>query len=202
MKRGLIVALLMCMITFFSTAQIYDGMTQATKWRVFVPTTVSMTGAKKTVIAPFIGFRQNIGNHWSITPVFQYNINYEAFIPQIWINFNIRERLYILLRSMYNFKSQHFSEILSVTYKLLLDFMIDATWENVLNGKKFCKDDRLQFIGGWAWKMLVGNIGYSCLLNKGLIANIRWKVTKYNWLQLKYDDGIKSLQVSCVLQFN
>ncbi len=202
MKRSFIVALLMCMVAFVSNAQVYDGITQPTKWRVFVPSTISMTESHKTTIAPFVGFRQDLGKHWSITPVVQYNINNEALIPQVWINFNVKEKLYILSRSIYNFKTNLFTETLSATYKLPMNFMIDATWDNVYNGRKFCDGDRLQFVGGWAWKMLVGNVGYSCRANRGVVANLRWKVTKYNWLQLKYDDGVKNLQVSCALQFN
>lgn len=50
--------------------------------------------------------------------------------------------------------------------------------------------------------MFVANAGYSCRSAPGFIANVRWKVTDYNWLQLKYDGGMKSIQISAALQFN
>ena len=80
--------------------------------------------------------------------------------------------------------------------------MVDATWENLYNGKKFCDTDRLQFVAGYGYKWFVVNAGYSCRNKPGVIANARFKITDYNWLQLKYDGGTESIQIGCALQFN
>lgn len=194
--------MLLALVALCSKAQIYDGITQPTRWRVFVPVTTSLNSDHKTTVAPFVGFKQDLGERFSVTPVLQYNINNEAIIPQLWVNFNIAKKFYVLSRSIYNTKSNLYQHTLSATYKLTLNFMVDATWENLYNGRKFADTDRLQFVGGWAWKMFVANAGYSCRAAPGFIANVRWKVTDYNWLQLKYDGGMKSIQISAALQFN
>lgn len=194
--------MLLALVALCSKAQIYDGITQPTRWRVFVPVTTSLNSGHKTTVASFVGFKQDLGERFSVTPVLQYNINNEAFIPQLWVNFNVAKKFYVLSRSIYNTKSNLYQHTLSATYKLPLNFMVDATWENLYNGRKFADTDRLQFVGGWAWKMFVANAGYSCRAAPGFIANVRWKVTDYNWLQLKYDGGMKSIQISAALQFN
>lgn len=202
MKNRILLTLLLAMVALLGRAQVYDGITQPTRYRIFIPASVSTENPKSITVAPFVGFRQDLGQHWSITPVLQYNINNEAFIPQVWVNYNIAKKFYILSRSLYNFKTERFSETLSFTYKLPLNFMVDGTWENLYNGRKFCDGDRLQFVGGWAYKFFVVNAGYSCRTAKGFVANLRLKVTEYNWLQLKYDGGIKAVQISTALQFN
>lgn len=202
MKNRIFLTMLLALVAFCSKAQIYDGITQPTRWRVFVPVTTSLNSEHKTTVAPFVGFKQDLGERFSVTPVLQYNINNEAFIPQLWVNFNVAKKFYVLSRSIYNTKSNLYQHTLSATYKLPLNFMVDATWENLYNGRKFADTDRLQFVGGWAWKMFVANAGYSCRAAPGFIANVRWKVTDYNWLQLKYDGGMKSIQISAALQFN
>lgn len=183
-------------------AQVYDGITQPTRFRIFIPVTSSVHGNKATTIAPFFGYKKDLGERFSITPVIQYNINSEAFIPQIWLNFNIAKKFYVLSRSAYNTKSEKYTHTMSATYKLPYNFMIDATWDNLYNGSKFCDGDRLQFVGGYSCKFFVVNAGYSCRAKKGFVANLRLKITEYNWLQLKYDDGAKTFQVSTALQFN
>lgn len=202
MKNRILLTMLLALVALCSKAQIYDGITQPTRWRVFVPVTTSLNSDHKTTVAPFVGFKQDLGERFSVTPVLQYNINNEAIIPQLWVNFNVAKKFYVLSRSIYNTKSNLYQHTLSATYKLPLNFMVDATWENLYNGRKFADTDRLQFVGGWAWKMFVANAGYSCRSATGFIANVRWKVTDYNWLQLKYDGGMKSIQISAALQFN
>lgn len=202
MKNRILLTMLLALVAVFAKAQVYDGITQPTRWRVLVPVTTSLDAGHKSTVAPFVGFKQDLGERFSITPVLQYNINTEAFIPQVWLNFNVAKKFYILSRSIYNTKSNLYQHTLSATYKLPLGLMIDGTWENLYNGRKFADGDRLQFVGGWAWKMFVANAGYSCRAAPGFIANVRWKVTDYNWLQLKYDGGMKSVQLSAVLQFN
>ncbi len=204
-KRNILILFVAVMSVMFgvrSQAQIYDGMTQPTKFRVWIPTTVSLQNSKSVSVAPFIGFRQDIGKRFSVTPVLQYNVNSETFIPQLWLNVNAAKNLYILSRSIYDTRADLYKHTLSATYKLPLGFMVDGTWENLFNGKKFCDGDRLQFVAGWAHKAIVFNVGYSCRSKSGFIANFRWKVTDYNWLQFKYDGGAKNIQISTALQFN
>lgn len=183
-------------------AQVYDGITQPTKFRVWLPVSFSLHDSKNVSVAPFVGYKQNIGQRFSITPVLQYNINTETFIPQVWLNANVANTLYVLSRSIYDTRANLYKHTLSATYKLPLGFMVDGTWENMYNGKKFCDGDRLQFVGGYAHKLFVFNAGYSCRAKPGFIANFRWKVTPNDWLQMKYDGGTKSMQLGCALQFN
>ena len=196
--------LLLLAITFIASitnAQVYDGITQPTKYRIWVPTSTSLNDYNTTV-SPFFGYRQDIYDWFSITPVVQYNINKESFIPQIWLNFNVKQKFYVLSRSIYDTKANVYKHTLSATYKFPLGFMIDTTWENLYNGHEFCETDRLQFLIGYAYKWFVLNAGYSCLNSPGIVSNLRLKVTEYNWLQLKYDGGTESIQIGCALQFN
>lgn len=205
MKQRVIQALIAAVLLLTSataSAQVYDGITQPTRFRVWVPVTASLHGHGKTTVAPFVGYKQDIGERFSITPVLQYNINSESLVPQVWLNANIDKKLYVLSRSIYDTKANLYKHTMSATYKLPLGFMVDGTWENLYNGKKFCDGDRLQFVGGYAYKWFVVNAGYSCRTSKGFIANLRLKVTPNDWLQFRYDGGTKSVQVSTALQFN
>lgn len=198
----LILSALSILLGMKARAQVYDGITQPTKFRVWLPVTANLHNSKDVSVAPFVGYKQNIGEHFSITPVLQYNINKEAFIPQVWLNANIAKKFYVLSRSIYDTKANLYKHTLSATYKLPLGFMVDGTWENMYNGKKFCDGDRLQFVGGWAHRLFVVNAGYSCRTKPGFIANARWKVTPTDWLQMKYDGGTKSVQIGMALQFD
>lgn len=190
------------LFTLSSKAQVYDGITQPTRFRVWVPVTTSIHNENATTVAPFIGYKQDVCDWFSVTPVVQYNINSETFTPQVWLNFNVKQKFYVLSRSIYDTRANEYRHTLSATYKLPLGFMVDATWENLYNGKKFCDTDRLQFVAGYGYKWFVANVGYSCRNKPGVIANLRLKVTDYNWLQLKYDGGTESIQIGCALQFN
>ncbi len=203
MKNRIIFCLLLVLLTAVSAkAQVYDGITQPTRFRVWVPVTTSLHESNATTVAPFIGYKQDIAKWFSVTPVVQYNINSETFTPQVWLNFNVKQKFYILSRSIYDTRANEYRHTLSATYKLPMGFMIDATWENLFNGRKFCDTDRLQFLAGYAYKWFVVNAGYSCRNHKGVIANLRLKVTDYNWLQFKYDGGLNNIQVGCAFQFN
>lgn len=201
-KTALLLTAIMLLFASGTKAQVYDGITQPTRFRVWIPVTTSLHESNATTVAPFIGYKQEVCNWFSVTPVVQYNINSETFTPQVWLNFNVKQKFYVLSRSIYDTRANEYRNTLSATYKLPLGFMIDATWENLYNGKKFCDTDRLQFVGGYAYKWFVVNAGYSCRAHKGVIANLRLKVTDYNWLQLKYDGGTESIQIGCALQFN
>lgn len=198
----LILSAISILLGMKARAQVYDGITQPTKFRIWLPVTANLHNSKDVSVAPFVGYKQDIGEHFSITPVLQYNINKEAFIPQVWLNANIAKKFYVLSRSIYDTKANLYKHTLSATYKLPLGFMVDGTWENMYNGKKFCDGDRLQFVGGWAHRLFVVNAGYSCRTKPGFIANARWKVTPTDWLQMKYDGGTKSVQIGMALQFD
>ena len=197
----LLVVLLMSFVSG-AKAQVYDGITQPTRFRIWVPVSVSLHESKSTTVTPFVGYKQDVFGWLSVTPVPQYNINTETFTPQMWINFNVRKKFYVLSRSIYDTRANEYRHTLSATYKLPHGFMIDSTWENLYNGRKFCDGDRLQFVGGYAYGFFVVNAGYSCRSNPGFVANLRLKVTEFNWLQLKYDGGTDTMQIGCALQFN
>lgn len=166
-----------------------------------MPVTTSLEGHGSTV-APFVGYRADVTGWFSVTPVFQYNMNTEAVSLGAWLNVNYRQQVYLLARSSYNTKAKMFTQTLSGTVKLPAGGMIDATWDNMYNGRSFCDGDRLQVLGGLDYRRFVFNAGYSMRSLPGFVANIRFKVTKYNWLQLKYDEGAKAFITSVALQFN
>lgn len=202
LKLTLLLIAFTLLLSMTAKAQVYDGITQPTRFRVWVPITTSIYEGDATTVAPFVGYKQDVCDWFSVTPVIRYNINKEAFTPQVWLNFNVKQKFYVLSRSIYDIQANEYKHTLSATYKLPHGFMIDATWENLYNGKKFCDTDRLQFVAGYGYKWFVANVGYSCRNKPGVIANLRLKVTDYNWLQLKYDGGTESIQIGCTLQFN
>lgn len=199
--RKLFIMLVLAAVSLAATAQVYDGITQPTKFRLFMPVTTSLEGNGYTV-SPFIAYRADVSSWLSITPVVQYNMTSEAVSVGAWLNVNYRRRFYLLARSTYNTKARIFTETLSGTIKLPAGFMVDATWDNLYNGRKFLSGDRLQVLGGLDYGRFVFNAGYSMRALRGFVANIRFKVTKYNWLQLKYDEGAKAFITSVTLQFN
>lgn len=182
--------------------QIYDGITQPTKYRLWLSITQPTQGNGQAVVAPFVGYKYEAAKWFSITPVLQYNFTTSAFAPQVWLNFNVRQRFYILSRSVYDGSTDEYRHTLSATVKLPLGFMVDATWENLFNGRRFADGDRMQIVAGFADKLVVFNAGYSFRARPGFIANIRFKVTEFNWLQLKYDGGTRAVIVGVALQFN
>ena len=199
--RKLFIMLVLVAVSLAAKAQVYDGITQPTKFRVFMPVTTSLEGNGSTV-APFVGYRTDVAKWLSVTPVLQYNMNTEAVTLATWLNVNYQQRFFLLARSTYNMKAKMFTETLSGTIKLPAGFMIDATWDNLYNGRKFMDGDRLQVLGGLDYGRFVFNAGYSMRALPGFVASIRFKVTKYNWLQLKYDEGAKAFITSVALQFN
>lgn len=201
MRRLLLVFVLAVLAIAGTLAQVYDGITQPTRFRLFMPVTTSLHGNGSTV-APFIGYRADVTGWFSVTPVLQYNMNTEAVYLAAWLNVSYRQRIYLLARSTYNTKTKMFTETLSGTIKLPAGFMIDATWDNLYNGRKFLSNDRLQVLAGLDYGRFVFNAGYSMRALPGFVANVRFKVTKYNWLQLKYDEGAKAFITSVALQFN
>ncbi|WP_288776970.1 hypothetical protein [uncultured Bacteroides sp.] len=199
--RKLFIMFVLVAVSLAAKAQVYDGITQPTKFRVFMPVTTSLEGNGSTV-APFVGYRADVAKWLSVTPVIQYNMNTEAVSLGAWLNVNYRQQVYLLARSTYNTKAKMFTETLSGTIKLPVGLMLDATWDNLYNGRKFLSGDRLQVLGGLDYGRFVFNAGYSMRALPGFVANIRFKVTQYNWLQLKYDEGAKAFITSVALQFN
>lgn len=166
-----------------------------------MPITTSLHGNGSTV-SPFVGYRADVAKWLSVTSVLQYNMNTEAVTLAAWLNMNYQQRFFLLARSTYNTKAKMFTETLSGTIKLPAGFMIDATWDNLYNGRKFMDGDRLQVLGGLDYGRFVFNAGYSMRALPGFVTNIRFRVTKYNWLQLKYDEGARAFITSVALQFN
>lgn len=201
MRRIIFIIMLAVIAVGGTHAQIYDGITQPTRFRLFMPVTISLQDHGMN-ISPFIGYRADIASWFSLTPVVQYNRVSDAVTAGVWVNVNYLKRFYLLARSMYNMKVGLFTETLSGTVKLPVGFMIDATWDNMYNGRSFCDGDRLQVVGGWDYRRIVVNAGYSLRAWSGFVTNLRFKVTQYNWLQLKYDQGNESISVSMALQFN
>lgn len=68
MKNRIFLTMLLALVALCSKAQIHDGITQPTRWRVFVPVTTSLNSSHKTTVAPFVGFKQDLGERFSVTP--------------------------------------------------------------------------------------------------------------------------------------
>lgn len=203
MKR-IIIIFLFAVLSFAhkSMAQLYDGITQPTTFRVMIPVTASLQDNGGVSASPILSYRYNPLDWFSVTAVAQYNIGERSFMPQIWLNFNVKQTFYILSRSIYNFKTSRYSHTLSATVKLPRGFMVDCTWDNLFDGRRFCTSDRFQVVAGYAYGKIVGNIGYSMRHKKGIIANIRFKITDYDWIQLKYDGGMNAVTMQFFIQFN
>lgn len=194
--------LAMSLVTLTMTAQVYDGITQPTRYRLWMPVTTTTKGNNSTSAAPFVGIKLDVSKWLSLTSVNQYNMSTEHFIPQIWVNVNYKQRFYLLSRNIYDAKDELYKQTLSTTAKFPYNLMVDATWFNMYNGKKFCDGDRLQVLGGYAYKWFVVNAGYSMRTSPGFVSNIRFKVTPYDWLQLRYDGGSDTFDINFALQFN
>lgn len=80
--------------------------------------------------------------------------------------------------------------------------MVDCTWENLFDGRRFCASDRFQVVAGYGYGKVVGNIGYSMRHQKGIIANLRFKITDYDWVQIKYDGGTNAVTMQLFIQFD
>lgn len=201
LRKGITIALLI-LLPCGLPAQVYDGITQPTRYRIWIPVSASLHGHGSTSVSPFVGYKENLTDWLSATAVAQYNIGGEAFVPQLWLNVNYNKWLWFLSRSIYDTKANIYRHTLSATVKLPKGFMVDATWDDAYNGHKFIDTDRLQVLGGVAHGRFVVNAGYSFRNKPGVIANLRLKITDYDWLQFKYDGGIKAVTVSTALQFN
>jgi len=185
------------LLALSASAQVYDGITQPTDFRILVPSVIS-TDDGTTTVAPFVGYKYQPAEVFSATTILQYNVASNAFVPQVWLNLNLGGKFYLLTRSSYDIGKSRFRQGLATTLKLPLGFMVDATWDNVYDGNKFLDSDRLQVVGGYAYQRLVCNVGYSMRHSPGLIANARFKATDTTWLQLKYDGGLDAVSVTSI----
>lgn len=190
--------MLLITIAVTVSAQVFDGITQPTKFRYWMPFTTSTTTPGKLAAAPFIGYKIQPADWVSLTPVLQYNFSREAVIPQLWVNVNYKQKYYLLFRSIYDLKSEAFSETISGTVKLH-PFMIDFTWDNFYRAEKFLTNDRLQLLAGYAWKHVIFNAGYSIRDQSGFVSNVRVKLTNLSWVQLRYDNGNDTFSLSTAI---
>lgn len=200
MKRLAIFASMVLLISFAANAQIYDGITQPTTYRVWA-SVAQPTDNGSAAFSFFTGYKYDVAEHFSVTGVANHNVTGQAFSPAVWLNYNVGGVFYILSRNIYDAKSNKFKETLSATVKLPHGFMVDATWDNLFNGDEFLQGDRLQAVAGWGCKWMVFNMGYSMRSNPGFIANIRFKLTSAYWLQLKYDGGMKTIATNFAYHF-
>jgi hypothetical protein len=185
-------------------AQIYDGITQGAKYKIYLPVTVSLEKDKKLSSAPYFSYRHDLVEWFNITPILQYNLLTESIITQVWLNVDYKKKYFLLSRSIYDSKANLFRGGLAATIKLPKNTMIDATWDNIYSGKIFCKGDRLQAVVGIAFWRIVCNAGYSMRTDPGFVSTIRLKSPRpeFNWFQLRYDGGTKTLGIGMALQFN
>lgn len=183
-------------------AQLYDGITQPVKYRIWIPITTSIDVTGSVSVAPFFGYRHDFNPWLNVTTVSQYNMNRNTIDGQVWVNVNHKQKYYLLSRSIYDFATERYRHTLSGTAKLPLGFMADFTWFDIYNGMGFTETDRLQFLGGWGCKTWAWNAGYSVRNRPGFIVNLRVKVTPLDWLQFRYDGGTRAITTSAVFQFN
>ncbi len=202
--KKIIIALFALFMSINMSAQIYDGKLPGTRWRVFLPMQTSYEGhAPHTVTAaPQLMFRQDLTKWLALEAVATYNINSESFMPKLWLGFSLGN-VWIIQRNNYNCKTDDFSTGLSGTWKVK-NYGIDFTWDNIYAFKKWCNEDRLQFVATYAtpnnkWNF---NAGYSCRFKKGVIANVRYNIKDGIRLQGKFDGGAKNVQASFIWDFN
>ena len=195
MKGTLLKKLTLLIFSFFAVAtmhsQILDGTVQSSRFRVSLPATVNFDDGTVNS-SPYISYKQNV-SCWMKSAFFaQYNIEQEAFIPQMWIELSAYDCCYLLSRSIYNCSTKKYSHGLAGTIKLPLHLSVDATWDNMFQQVGGEKLDRFQVVGGCINRRFIANAGYSMLYKEGFIANLRLIFSKYYFLQMKYDGGLNT----------
>ena len=201
MKRFIIAAIAALAISLSAKAQMYDGITQPTTYRIWLMTNQPLDGGPAT-FTPFVGYRQDLAKWVNVTGWAQYNFTSHQFIPAVWFNFNIADHLYILSRSIYDCGDGNYRHGLAATWKIAKGFHMDCTWDTLYNHGKFAQGDRLQVLAGWGGKKVVLNAGYSMRAKAGVIVNARYKLNDLTWAQLKYDGGINAVSFSLVYHWN
>lgn len=195
MKKTLLIILLI-FIAVTARAQVYDGITQPTAFRYWMPVNVS-THSEVTA-APFIGIKHQSTEWLSFTGVFQYNIQAKHSMPSLWVNLNYEGRAWLLLRNTYNIDTQTFSNTLSGTYRLGQN-MLDFTWWNIQSGGNMFTGDRMQVLIGRDFGRVVINGGYALVGTTGFVTNMRLRLTNLSWVQLRYDTGTKVIGISTAI---
>lgn len=203
MKKFIIATILLVGLAFSASAQVYDGITQPTTWRIWLPVTVSTHAHTSVQSAPFVGYKVKVNDYFNVTGVASYNLGKEVFTPQVWLNAGYKN-FWFLTRNIVNTKTGEYSNTISATYKLPKGWHIDATWSNFFNKDKFFNNDRLQAVIGYNINnKVIINSGYQFKGDtKGYVGNVRWKITDSQWLQLKYDHGLKQVNVAMSMHFN
>ena len=202
MKKLILAAVAALAFCTIANAQMYDGITQPTKYRVWLMTNIPASAGADASFTPFVGYRQDIAPWLNVTGWAQYNFSSKTFTPAIWFNFNIAGKFYVLSRSIWDIKTSNYRHGLAATWKIAGGFHTDCTWDNLLNNGKFAEGDRLQVLAGWGGKKVVVNAGYSMRTLPGFVCNVRYKLTDMLWSQLKYDGGTDAFAFSLVYHWN
>ena len=196
-KRALLkggITLLLFFAGIVANAQILDGTIQSARFRVSLPLSFDFDDGSVNS-SPYVSYKHDILS-WMKGAVFaQYNMKQEAFISQVWFEFSLDKRYYLLSRSIYNYCTERYSHGVAATIKLPMQFSVDATWDNMFQQVETMRIDRFQIVGGYIHKRFIANAGYSMFYKKGLLANLRVIFSYCYFLQVKYDGG----QNSCVL---
>lgn len=194
---------LMVFCSLRSNAQIYDGITQSHKYRAWGALSQPTAGGEAT-FSTYFGYRHDFCQWFNATGLARYNISSKAFLPAIWLNFNIKDRFYFLSRNILDCKAKKYRQSIAATIKLPANIMIDATWDNLYNGRQWVTGDRLQAVGGINISGIrtIVNAGYSFRSDKGFIANARYRFNDNWWVQGKYDGGLECFDISFAFNFN
>lgn len=200
MKRFLIAAFAALLLAIGANAQVYDGITQPTTFRVWTSASQPLEGGSASFTS-FVGHKYAPAKWFDVTGIANYNFSSGQFSPAVWLGFHAGEHFHLLSRSIYDANIGNYRHTLSATVKIAKGFHVDATWDNLLNKREFCSGDRLQVLAGWGWKWGAINAGYSMRAKAGFITNLRIKMTNAFWAQFKYDGGIDSITTSIAYHF-
>lgn len=183
--------------------QIYDGVSQSNTFRVWAGLSQPYRGGESTA-SSYFGYKLVLSKRFDVTGIARYNFSSKSFLPAIWLNYNIKDRYYILSRSMVDCRTKKFRQSAAVTVKLPMNFMIDATWDDIYNGSKWCTGDRLQFVAGMNITKIrtIFNVGYSVRSNKGFVGTVRYKFNNNLWCQARADLGVDVLDFSLAYNFD
>ena len=202
-KIAIWVALMVVAGGLQGAAQIYDGITQPDRFRFWGAVSQPYKGGDASA-STYFGYKQDICSWFNATGLARYNFSSKAFMPSIWLNFNVAGRYYLLTRSIYNFKESRFVQSLAATVKLPVGVMIDATWDNVYDGRRWCDTDRFQMVAGMNLDRIrtIFNVGYSFRSHKGMVGTVRYKFNNNLWIQLRVDGGTETADLSMAYNFN
>ena len=200
---------LMCVVAMLAVgsavgrAQIYDGISQSDRFRVWGGVSQPYKGGEAS-FSTYFGYKQDIAGWFDVSALARYNFSSKSFVPAIWLNFNSAKKYYLLTRSIYDFRQKRYIQSLAATVRLPKRIMVDATWDNLYNGRKWCVGDRLQAVAGMNISRIrtIFNIGYSFLAHKGVVGTVRYKFNNSLWTQLKVDGGVETADLSVAYNFN